>query len=183
MKDKREVVLEEMKDERAVVLEEGEFDRDTMIEPTALDVEWVEQPSLARKYGKLLAYWTLRMEKAKEQYEVVAAKLDKQIRESPATFGISGKVTETVIANAVKLSAEYRAAYKEYLDVRYEYMVVKEAGMRAIDHKKAALENLVKLHGQQYFAGPNVPRDLDAEVLARGRQRSADKKVRMLSRR
>ena len=35
--------------------------------------------------------------------------------------------------------------------------------MAAIDQKKSALENLVKLHGQMYFAGPSIPRDLDKE--------------------
>jgi hypothetical protein len=30
--------------------------------------------------------------------------------------------------------------------------------------RKAALENLVQLHGQQYFAGPKMPRDLKEEI-------------------
>jgi hypothetical protein len=29
--------------------------------------------------------------------------------------------------------------------------------------RKAALENLVQLHGQNYFAGPKVPRNLSKE--------------------
>ena len=40
--------------------------------------------------------------------------------------------------------------------------------------QKTALENLVKLHGQQYFAGPSVPRDLSKEWERHERQKSVD---------
>ena len=34
--------------------------------------------------------------------------------------------------------------------------------MFAFNHRKSTLENLVRLHGQEYFSTPNEPRDLPA---------------------
>ena len=45
---------------------------------------------------------------------------------------------------------------------KYESDMAKGA-VRALESKKDALENLVKLHGQQYFAGPKMPRDISWE--------------------
>jgi len=39
-----------------------------------------------------------------------------------------------------------------------------DAAVRAMNVKKDALENMVKLLGMQYFAGPKEPRDLHREV-------------------
>ena len=36
--------------------------------------------------------------------------------------------------------------------------------LKAFEQRKDALENLVRLHGQQYFAGPKIPRDLPSEM-------------------
>jgi hypothetical protein len=46
--------------------------------------------------------------------------------------------------------------------LKYEAEVLQGA-VNAVDHRKDALENLVRLHGLQYFAGPKVPRNLSEE--------------------
>jgi hypothetical protein len=46
-----------------------------------------------------------------------------------------------------------------------------------VDHRKSALENLVKLHGQQYFAGPMVPRDLTHEWKNKQQQQKEEVEV------
>ena len=52
-----------------------------------------------------------------------------------------------------------------------------QGAVYAFEQRKTSLENLVRLHGQQYFAGPKMPRDLRKEVDRRAQQRKADELV------
>jgi hypothetical protein len=51
--------------------------------------------------------------------------------------------------------------------------------VRAIDQKKTALENLVKLLGASYFAGPKAPRDLTQERLEEKERRMHNSRVKI----
>jgi len=159
-------------------LEEDELDADTTLHPNELDIAWLEQSRITKKYGKLVAYLEALKEYRDERMKVVWAEMDKKIRNNPAAFGIS-KLTEGALAAAIRTAPEYKKAHQAYLDALYEYKMCREGAVKAVDHRKTALENLVKLHGQQYFAGPNVPRDLDSEWQAKRRDESANRKVRM----
>lgn len=153
------------------------YESDIKINESALDVEWINQPNLMVQYGRHYAYTEREMEKAKAHLEVLRAELDKKIRSNPDDYGIA-KITESVISNTITLQSEYREAQVDFLDTKYEYEMAKLA-IRALDHRKQALENLVKLHGQQYFAGPSVPRDLSKEWEQEERNKKADSKIRM----
>jgi 5'-deoxynucleotidase YfbR-like HD superfamily hydrolase len=87
--------------------------------------------------------------------------LDKSVREDPEKYGIA-KITETVVLNTIISQEEYKEAYHEFLEIQHEYNIAK-AAVRAFAQRKDALENLVRLHGQQYFAGPRVPRNISEE--------------------
>lgn len=138
-----------------------DYENEIFIDANSLDVEWLVQPELMLKYGKNEADCERTMDLTKEKLDLVKADLDKNIRESPDSFGIT-KITETVVSNTILMQDEYKEMYQAYLDAKYEHNVAK-AAVRAFVQRKEALENLVKLHGQQYFAGPKVPRDLTAE--------------------
>jgi len=137
------------------------YEREIYIDETALDVEWLEQPRLMVKYAKYAAEMRKRYDLAKEELEVVRAELDKSIRTDPERYGLA-KVTDTAVSSIIVTSEEYQRASKAVADAKYEsdlaMLVVK-----AFEQRKDALENLVKLHGQQYFAGPRVPRDITKE--------------------
>lgn len=154
-----------------------DYEKDIKIDETALDTEWLEQPRLMIQYSQYTAQAQKEMEYAKENLEVVRAELDKEIRSEPEKFDVN-KLTETVVQNTILLQERYREANKEYLEARYEYEMAKNA-IRAFDQRKDALENLVRLYGQQYFAGPNAPRDLSKEWEQKEKQRNADKRVKM----
>ncbi len=158
-----------------------DFQNDVRIDESALDVEWLQQAELMGKYCRHSAHAKAVMDKAKENLEVVEAEMDRDVREFPENYGIS-KITETVVKNAVLTTTQRAEASKEYIDAKYEYdMAV--AAVRAVDQKKTALENLVKLHGMSYFAGPSVPRDLSKEWEQAQQQSSANNKVKMQRRR
>ncbi len=153
------------------------YEKDIIIDPNCLDVEWLEQPSLMMKYGKIAAQTKVDMDMTKERLEVVKAELDKNIRLNPEKYNI-GKLTESVVASTILLQPEYKEASEAYIKASYEFNMAKYA-VQAINDRKDALENLVKLHGMQYFAGPSVPRDLNKEWEEKQKQKKADSKIKM----
>jgi hypothetical protein len=151
------------------------YEKDTNIDEHGLDVEWLKQSSLMLKYGKHAARMKLDMDHAKEELDVTKAQLDRDIRAFPDNYNLS-KLTETIVSNTIIIQPEYKDANNQYLNAKYEYDIAMVAA-RAIDQKKTALENLVRLHGQQYFAGPTVPRDLSKEWEKTEAQKQTNKKV------
>jgi len=154
-----------------------DYEQDLTIDESALDVEWLQQARLMMQYGRYCSECKLEMDKAKEHLEVTKAELDKDIRANPDSFDLT-KITEGVVSNTIILQPEHQEALDAYLNTKYEFDMALNA-VRAIDQKKAALENLVRLHGQQYFAGPSVPRDLSKEWEAKEQQTTSNSKVKM----
>ncbi len=153
------------------------YEKDIKIDETALDVEWLEQPRLMLKYTKHQALMEREMLNAKEEVELCRAELDREIRSDPDKFGVA-KITETVVNNLIISNEKYKETYDEYLEMKYEYEVAKGA-VQAFRDRKEALENLVRLHGQQYFAGPSVPRDLSKEWQDKQKQTQANKTIKL----
>ena len=148
------------------------YETDIRIDETALDVEWLEQPRLMIKYAQHSAEMARRVEIAKTKLDLIKAQLDKDIRTDPEKFGI-GKITESVVQNTIILDTNYQETEAALIDAKYEYDIARNA-VYAINARKDSLENLVRLHGMQYFAGPQVPRDLSKEYQNRTRQKQVD---------
>ena len=156
------------------------YERDVSIDETALDVEWLQQPNLMYKYAKYQAETKKAMDEAKERLDFIKAKLEMDIRANPENYGLS-KVTESAIASTILLQPEYQEVSKKYIEAKYENDVA-VAAVRAIDQKKTALENLVKLLNVSYFAGPSAPRDLSLEWnehIKRKEQKELNKNVKI----
>ena len=151
------------------------YEKDITIEETALDVEWLEQPALMLKYARHAAEMQKELDYAKEDLDLAKSELDKAIRSNPDKYEIE-KITETVVQNTIISQDRYIEANHKLIEVQFELNVAKGAA-RAIDARTNSLENLVQLHGQQYFAGPKMPRDLSAEVEKREKQNQANMKV------
>lgn len=135
-----------------------DYDKDIRIDESSLDMEWLDQPSLMMKYARNAAEMRKLMDLAKENLDVVRAEIDRDVRENPERFGIT-KITDAVVAATVLRDKEYQKASKEFIDARYA-LDIANAAVRSMDARKDALENLVRLHGLQYFAGPQMPRNL-----------------------
>ena len=157
------------------------YEQDLKIDVDALDVEWADQPSLMLRYTKVAAEARMELDKAKEDLGTVKAEIDLQIREDPESFGIA-KVTESAIQSAIILDDGFNKANEKCLQLAYEFEMAQGA-VRAVDQRKQALENLVKLHGLQYFAGPKIPRNLSYEYQQKQKQKSADDNIKIVRRR
>ena len=152
--------------------EYSDYRQDMSIDDSSLDLEVLDQPELMLKYSELCAEAKFDMDEEKENLELLHAQLDIEIRKDPEAFDLKNvKITEAVILNTIKQEENWQLANKKYLKARYTYEVLKGA-VTAVEHRKTSLELLVKLYGQQYFAGPSVPRDLAAE--RRRKQANAD---------
>lgn len=153
------------------------YEQDIKIDETALDVEWLDQPRLMFYYAQHAAKMRMETDIAKEKLDIVRAEIDKEVRMNPEDFDIA-KITEATVQAAIISDSRYRAANKAYLEAKYESDIASSA-VRAMDARKDALENLVRLHGQQYFAGPKMPRDLSFEVRQAQETKAANSSVRM----
>lgn len=149
---------------------------DVEINPDALDVEWCKQASLFGEYCVLQAEARRQIDTLKEGMEVKAAGLGLKIRACPSQFGLD-KVTEASVQAVILLDKNYAEQLGQLHNAQYEYDVI-TAAVRALDHKKSALENLVRLQGQNYFAGPSVPREIGAEWAKEAERNGARDKVK-----
>jgi hypothetical protein len=153
------------------------YEQDVSIDESALDVEWLAQPRLMMRYGKTVARCERAVSTAKQNLDIKRAELDKKIRSNPDKYGIE-KITETVISSTIIIQPAYIAVVEEQNQAIYEYNMAR-AAVSALQHRKDALENLVRLHGQQYFAGPSVPRDLSKEWERQQNQREANTNIKV----
>ena len=73
---------------------------------------------------------------------------------------------------------EHVKAAQALIDAKYENDIA-EGVVKALDQKKSALENLVRLLGVSYFAGPNVPHDLSRDVISERERKAINARVRI----
>ena len=140
------------------------YEEDIKIDESALDLEWLDQAALSMKYGRRLSNLKNIQRQLEERKKIARSELILKVnRESEVLIGKKSP-------NAGDIEAFYRSR-PEYQQIVEELnATITEAEFADIAYqqiswtRKAALENLVKLHGQQYFAGPSMPRDLTKEV-------------------
>jgi len=152
------------------------YEGDIEIDEQALDGEWLDHPRRVVVYCIHAAEMHRNMDLAKERVDVCRAQLDQRIRANPDEFGLGTRITEGSIQSAILVDDEYQETTRAYFQAKYEYDVA-QGVVRAFDHRKSALENLVRLHGQSYFAGPTIPHDL-GEVRAQ-RDASVQRRIGM----
>lgn len=151
--------------------EQLDYERDIRIEPHALDKEWLDAASVYMRYSRALADKRDELARAEQLADVERAEADKRARQRHT--GDEKKPTEAVINSEVLTDDKLKAAQDKLLDLKHEVDILQGA-VRAFDHRKAALENLVTLHGQQYFAGPVVPHDIGREFVRGAEQRGRE---------
>lgn len=134
------------------------YEEDIRIDPTALDIEWLGQAEMMIKYTRHAAQARMELDQSKQALDIIRAGLDKDIRELPKQYGLE-KVTDKAVESTIITLMEYQESFQEYLDAKYEADMAQGA-VQAFQQRKDALQDLVRLHGQSYFAGPSIPRDI-----------------------
>ena len=152
------------------------YEKDIEIDGQSLDQEWLRQPSLFMRYSRELADAKERMSRASEKLDITKADAGNAAREKFAAENI--KATVDMVRDAAQKDKNVKADTDALIKAEHEVNILTSA-VRAFDHRKAALEGLVTLHGQNYFAGPSVPHDIGREfrkqVDAKGKEDARDK--------
>ena len=124
-----------------------------------LDKEWEGQPALFLEYAEQLAETNNRVEDLKVGLDRLRAKLDGELREE---LGKLGKFTEAMVSNRIMDDEAFQVLQDDLRNEQRKAAILK-AEVQALDQRKAALENLVRLHGQEYYAVPTTTPEDRAE--------------------
>jgi|6_EtaG_2_1085325.scaffolds.fasta_scaffold216197_2 hypothetical protein len=135
---------------------ERDYVEDIEVNEANLKQEWERQPGLYLHYSIVLADAERARNVSKEELDITKAQLDKDIRSRPEEFDVE-KITESVVTNTILLQESYVEKNQEYIDRGYEVSIM-QGVIRAFDHKKKALENLVTLYISGYNAEPKPNR-------------------------
>ena len=127
------------------------FDELLKINQNALDKEWINQPSNFMQMASQSAITDAKLKRAKENITVIEAEAYTRARNRLEASG--EKITEALIKATMVKDKVLIQANEEY-NVLYEELGILKAGVEAFQHKKSALENLVKLHLAGYFSSP-----------------------------
>ncbi len=151
-----------------------DYKRDIHIDENALDVEWLEQPNLALRYGNHLANKRNEVSDLKERLEFEEAELTNRVNADPEGCTGKQKVYKPDLEAYFWTVDSYKKIREELKKAKSELEYAELAYQEIAYTRKKALEQLVTLHGQQYFAAPKVPRDLHKE---RQKQKEQDSNI------
>lgn len=117
-----------------------------------LDKAWLDQPKLYMEALDEASRAKSKLEWAKYELEVVESNIAQDVRANPKTYGID-KISEAAVKEAVTRDGSVRSWKEKVAEAKF---AVTEADnvVSALDMRRRALENLVQLHGQQYFSEP-----------------------------
>lgn len=153
------------------------YEKDCQIDLNALDLEWSEHSEVETKYIQLVS--ELRKEKnlLHEEVKTIRSELIREANEDPQTCCDKKKPNGADIEAYYRTHKDYKAVKSDLIEAEDAYQVAQD--MKDMMHftKTKALENMVVLHGQQYFAGPSTPRNLTKEQIKRKKNKKASSKI------
>lgn len=134
-----------------------------------LEKEWTQQPQLYLKYAMASAYFQRKLGDYEQKAKVLFATLKADAAEDP----------ETCLGHGVKATNDrceaYAIQHPSYIEAKDEVVQAKYnadmamAAVFAMQQRKEALENLVKLQGMEIYSEPKM-KDPDFTVKATAKQ-------------
>jgi len=166
---------------------ELDYSIDSKIDINALDIEWINHSDIERQYieqvGRMKRRVIRATEKNKLAHEEVKStrsKLIQKCHNHPEKCIGKEKATDKQAEAYYRTHPNYLSKKRKMIKAETRLMEAEEehtsaVSMKDLMHftKTKALEELVNLHGQGYFAGPSVPRNIDREIL---KKRSREEK-------
>jgi len=140
------------------------YEDDMRIDETALDMECLDQADLAMKYVRIYADIKTEVEEKEEELKVIRSELIAEANEDPVKCCGKDKPNAADIEAYYRTHKDHQEAKRELIKLNHELILAEHAKNEVGFTRKAMLEGLITLHGQQYFAGPKVPRDLSYEA-------------------
>jgi len=128
-----------------------------------LEREWTRQPTLYFRWAQQAADARLAMDEAKATVEIARAEVDSEVRADPERFGINGKLTEKAVEATISQSTACIGAVRRFGKAKHRYDIM-SALVSALEQRKSALENLVRLHLANYYSEPRTPKEHREEL-------------------
>lgn len=153
------------------------YEKDIEINESELDVEVLNQPKLALKYSIYYAKCLNEVTKLSEKLKLLKAEFTDEVLRDPSLIGVDKTPTAPMIEAYYRGREEYKQTKEEWVEAKDKLAIAEVVKQEICYTRKTMLSELVKLHGQQYFAGPSVPRDLTAEAVKKRLQNKSDKGV------
>jgi len=159
-----------------IIMSNRDYRSDLAIDPNSLDLEWTHQPQLFMEYAEMLAVAEKHVRSMEENVKRVRSDLVKRILLNPGKYlGVDVKISDPKIEACYRTHSEHVDAKEKLSDAMYDESILRNA-VSALRQRKDALQELVRLAGQEYFAGPTVPRELDPDMIDKWtRSRAGDK--------
>ena len=148
-----------------------DYKKDVRIDKHALDIEWLEQPALAKQYGD---HWALCKRKVTELEEEIKVKRSELVQEANKTLA---KATNPAVEAYYRTHKDHKALKQEWIEAQYEENMAFVAKQEICMTRKASLEQLVKLHGQQYFSTPQVKSGEGGEMVEELQEKRGNNRV------
>jgi hypothetical protein len=135
-------------------MKDGEFDfeKDISIDKYRLDQECVTHSVMYYRYNSLAADAKNSVAVLSDDLKLIMGEENIRIRNNFIKSEI--KFTEAVINSEVEKSDSVKTAREELRHAELSLSRI-EAGVRAFEHRKSQLDNLVKLYIAGYFSTPN----------------------------
>lgn len=125
------------------------------IDQNSLNEAFVDQPTMMYDFTSNLAIAKKEYERTKASLGVIRAKVKMDIRRNPKEYGIPGRPADKVVDDLATMDRRVIKASEVMQEARHKAELL-QSGVTALEHRKGALEGLVKLHGQGYFAAVHV---------------------------
>lgn len=132
------------------------FIDDLKINPNALHTEWIKQAYLYGQWAERHAQATRNRDLIKTKMDVLKAQLDAKIRTHWQSYGYEKKPTEPAIDAYIISNKEYQELQDAYNQQTYNINLYL-AARQSLEHKKAALMDLSKLHLAGYYSKLTTP--------------------------
>jgi hypothetical protein len=153
------------------------YKEDMRIDESALDVECLDQAELAMKYAAYYADIKTEVAQKEEEIKVCRSELIDEVNSDPVKCCGKEKPNAADIEAYYRTDPEHKRLKQEFIALSKELIYAEHAKNEIGFTRKAMLEALITLHGQQYFAGPKMPRDLSFEAKTRHDRQNTNRAV------
>ena len=136
------------------------FENDLKIDQDSLDMECIRQPKLYMQYAEQVAEAERALNNSKLTLDIARANTDSDIRKDAKEKG--EKVTEAIVANKILADKDIIKQMEVVNNYRKNYSILQSA-VKAMDHKKTMINNLVSLWIGSYFSTPTNKKEVTEE--------------------
>jgi hypothetical protein len=135
-----------------------DYENDLHLDRDELDIDWEAHPMRSFGYSLAVAEAKRVLDDLKREHRLLVAETYLDVKKNPEDYDLPDKPTVDQVKSAAESDEQCEDMYRKVINAQYELNVLQGA-LKALDDKKSAMENLVRLHGQSYFSTPQTDQE------------------------